>query len=77
LKEQFGQRPIFLVEKQSTKKLFVLKMINIGQEGSELQKKAQKEITAEINIGLTLGQECSVFGNVLLRTFLQSHNEVL
>jgi hypothetical protein len=26
---------------------------------------------------LTLGQECSVFGNVLLRTFLQSHNEVL
>jgi serine/threonine protein kinase len=33
-------------------------MINIGQEGSEERKKAQKEITAEINIGLTLGQEC-------------------
>jgi serine/threonine protein kinase len=58
LKEQFGQRDIFLVEKQSTKELFVLKMINIGQEGSEVRRKAQKEITAEISIGLTLGQEC-------------------
>jgi serine/threonine protein kinase len=46
------------VEKQSKKELFVIKMINIGQEGSEEQKKAQKEITTEINIGLTLGQEC-------------------
>jgi serine/threonine protein kinase len=33
-------------------------MINIGSEGTEVRKKAQKEITAEINIGLTLGQEC-------------------
>jgi serine/threonine protein kinase len=46
------------VEKQSTKELFVMKMINIGQEGTEVRKKAQKEIVAEINIGLTLGQEC-------------------
>jgi serine/threonine protein kinase len=61
LKEQFGQRSsnlIFLVEKQSTKELFVMKMINIGKEDSEARKKAQKEIAAEINIGLTLGQEC-------------------
>jgi serine/threonine protein kinase len=46
------------VEKQSTKELFVMKMINIGEEGSEARRKAQKEIAAEINIGLTLGQEC-------------------
>jgi serine/threonine protein kinase len=46
------------VEKQSTRELFVMKMINIGEEGSEVRRKAQKEITAEINIGLTLGQEC-------------------
>jgi serine/threonine protein kinase len=46
------------VEKQSTKEQFVMKMINIGEEGSEERKKAQKEITAEVNIGLTLGQEC-------------------
>jgi hypothetical protein len=31
-------------------------MINIGQKGFELWRKAQKE-TAEINIGLTLEQE--------------------
>jgi hypothetical protein len=55
LKEQFGQRDIFLVEKRPTKELFVMKMINIGQEGSELRRKAQKELAAEINIGLTLG----------------------
>jgi serine/threonine protein kinase len=35
-----------------------MKMINIGQEGSEVRKKAQKEIAAETNIVLTLGQEC-------------------
>jgi serine/threonine protein kinase len=58
LKVQFGQRTIFVVEKQTTKELFVMKMINIGQEGTEVQKKAQKEIASEINIGLTLGQEC-------------------
>jgi serine/threonine protein kinase len=33
-------------------------MINIGQEGSEEQKKAQKEIAAEINIGMTVGRNC-------------------
>jgi NIMA (never in mitosis gene a)-related kinase len=49
---------IFLVEKESTKELFVMKMINIGKEGSEERNKAQREILAEINIGLTLGQEC-------------------
>jgi serine/threonine protein kinase len=47
------------VEKQSTKELFVMKMINIGQEGTELRKKSQKEIAAEINIGLTLRRECA------------------
>jgi NIMA (never in mitosis gene a)-related kinase len=72
LKEQFGQRSIFLVEKQSTKELFVLKMINIGQEGSEVRKKAQKEIAAEINIGLTLGQE-SPFLVRYLETFYYEH----
>jgi serine/threonine protein kinase len=46
------------VEKQSTKELFVMKMINIGREGTEVWKKAQKEIAAEINVGLILGQEC-------------------
>jgi hypothetical protein len=58
LKAQFDQRIVFIVEKQSTKELFVMKMIGIGQEGSEVRKKAQKEIAAEISIGLTLGQEC-------------------
>jgi serine/threonine protein kinase len=72
LKEQFGQRFIFLVEKQSTKELFVLKMINIGQEGSEVRKKAQKEIAAEINIGLTLGQECPFLVRYL-ETFYHNH----
>jgi hypothetical protein len=58
LKAQFGQRTVFVVEKRSTKVLFVMKMINIGEEGTEVRKKVQKEITSEINIGLTLGQEC-------------------
>jgi serine/threonine protein kinase len=58
LKSQFGQRTVFVVEKESTKELFVMKMINVGQEGSEERKKTQKEIAAEINTGLTLGQEC-------------------
>jgi serine/threonine protein kinase len=58
LKKQFGQRTVFVVEKELTKELFVMKMINIGSEGSEVRKKAQKEIINEINIGLTLGQEC-------------------
>jgi hypothetical protein len=46
------------VEKKTTKEQFVMKMINIGQEGTEVRNKAQKEITVEINIGLTLGQQC-------------------
>jgi serine/threonine protein kinase len=58
LKLQFGQRTVFVVEKESTKELFVMKMINIGSEGTEVRKKAQKEINAEINIGLTLGRDC-------------------
>jgi NIMA (never in mitosis gene a)-related kinase len=58
LKLQFGQRNIFVVEKKSIKELFVMKMINIGQEGSEKQKNAQKEIAAEINIGMILKQQC-------------------
>jgi hypothetical protein len=60
LKLQFGQKSdnlIFLVEKESTKELFVLKMINIGQEGTEMRRKAKK-MAQEINISLTLGQEC-------------------
>jgi hypothetical protein len=39
---------MFVVDKQSTKELFVMKMINIGQECSEEQKKAQKEIITEL-----------------------------
>jgi hypothetical protein len=35
-----------------------MKMINIGEDGTEVRKRAQKEITSEINIGLTLGREC-------------------
>jgi hypothetical protein len=58
LKKQFGQRSVYVVEKESTKEQFVMKMINIGQEGSEERKKAQKDIAAEINIGITLGREC-------------------
>jgi serine/threonine protein kinase len=72
LKEQLGQRCIFLVEKQSTKELFVMKMINIGREGSEVRRKAQKEITAEINIWLTLGQECPFLVRYL-ETFYHDH----
>jgi serine/threonine protein kinase len=58
LKIQFGQRSIYVVEKQSTKELFVMKMINIGQEGTQMRTRSQKEILAEISVGLTLGQEC-------------------
>jgi hypothetical protein len=58
LKKQFGKTMVFLVERKSTKELFVMKMINIGQEGSDERKKSQKEIAAEIKIGMTLGQEC-------------------
>jgi serine/threonine protein kinase len=58
LKAQFGQRSIFIVEKQLTKELFVMKMINIGIEGTEVRNRARKEIAAEINIGLTFGQGC-------------------
>jgi hypothetical protein len=61
LKLQFDQKSanlIYLVEKQSTKEIFVMKMINIGQEGTEMRTRSQKEILSEISIGLTLGQEC-------------------
>jgi serine/threonine protein kinase len=61
LELQLGQRSvnlIFLVQKESTKELFVMKMINIGQEGTEMRTRSQKEIKAEISVGLTLGQEC-------------------
>jgi NIMA (never in mitosis gene a)-related kinase len=47
------------VEKETTKELFIMKMINIGQEETEMRKKTQKEIEAKINIGLTVGQESS------------------
>jgi serine/threonine protein kinase len=57
LRKQFGLKTIYVVEKEATKELFVMKMINIGQENSEERIKARKEIAAEINIGLTLGQE--------------------
>jgi hypothetical protein len=62
------------VEKQLTKELFVIKMINIGQEGSEERKKAQKEIAAEINIGMTSG---SIFRDLLLQEYLLPHNGIL
>jgi hypothetical protein len=43
LRLQFGQRTVFVVEKQSTKELFVMKMINIRQEGTENPKKNNGE----------------------------------
>jgi hypothetical protein len=43
------------VEKESTKEQFIIKMINIGQEETKVQKKAQKKIAAKINI---LKQKC-------------------
>jgi NIMA (never in mitosis gene a)-related kinase len=58
LKLQFGQWTVYVVEKQLTKELFVMKMINIGPENSEERKNAQKEIGAEISIGMILGQDC-------------------
>jgi serine/threonine protein kinase len=48
---------VFLVEKISSKRLFVLKMIDVGEEGSDQRKKAQKDVANEINIGMTIGQE--------------------
>jgi serine/threonine protein kinase len=44
--------------KNPLKELIVMKMINIGIEGTEVRNRAQKEIAAEINIGLTFGQGC-------------------
>jgi hypothetical protein len=49
-----------------------MKMISIGEEGSESRKKAQKKIAAEINIGLTLEQECP-FLVQYLKTFYHEH----
>jgi hypothetical protein len=46
LKVQFDQRIVFIVEKQSTQELFVMKMISIGQEGAEIREKGQKEIAS-------------------------------
>jgi serine/threonine protein kinase len=48
LKVQFNQTNTFLVENQFTKMLFVMKMINIGQESSEERMKPQKEIAPPI-----------------------------
>jgi serine/threonine protein kinase len=33
-------------------------MINIGKEGTEERRKAQKDAGTEIDIGMTVGQEC-------------------
>jgi serine/threonine protein kinase len=61
LKRQIGGKSlnsVFLVERQSIKEQFVMKMISIGPEGTETRKRAEREIAAEIKIGLILGQEC-------------------
>jgi serine/threonine protein kinase len=33
-------------------------MINIGKEGTESRRKAQRDAATEINIGMTVGREC-------------------
>jgi serine/threonine protein kinase len=58
IKRQFGLRTVYLAEKQSNKELFVMKMIFMGQEGTDERKRAQKEVAAEILIGMTIGQDC-------------------
>jgi serine/threonine protein kinase len=60
LKKRFEKKTmnlVFLAEKISSKELFVLKMIDIGDEGSDQQKKSQKDAANEINIGITVGQK--------------------
>jgi serine/threonine protein kinase len=49
---------IFVVEKQLTKELFVMKMISIGQEGSEERNKIQNQLESEIRSVIPLGEEC-------------------
>jgi serine/threonine protein kinase len=63
LKKRFDKKTsnyVFLVEKLSSKELFVLKMIDVGDEGSDCRKESIKNAAAEINIGMSIGQE-SIF----------------
>jgi serine/threonine protein kinase len=55
---QFGISNVFVVEKQLTKDLFVMKMISIGQEGSEERNKIQNQLESEIRSVFPLGEEC-------------------
>jgi serine/threonine protein kinase len=48
---------VFVVEKQFTKEIFIMKMINIGKEGSEQRTETQKKIT-QMNASMMIGQEC-------------------
>jgi hypothetical protein len=57
LKNQFGQKSantVFLVEKLSLKKTFVLKTIYMGEQGRPEREKAQKEVDSEIRLGVTI-----------------------
>jgi serine/threonine protein kinase len=49
---------IYLVEKQSTKELFILKMIDIGKEGTEEGIKARKDAGNEFGVGMMICQSC-------------------
>jgi serine/threonine protein kinase len=63
LKKRFdnkGANLVYLVEKISSKELFVLKMIDIGDEGYNRRKESIKNAAAEINIGMSIGGE-SIF----------------
>jgi hypothetical protein len=68
---------VFVVEKQLTKELFVMKMISIGQEGTEVRKKAQKEITAEINSWTRMSVSGTILRNVLSQKLLLFDNRIL
>jgi serine/threonine protein kinase len=51
---------VFLVEKICSKELFVLKMIDIGDEGSDIRKESIKKTATEMNIGMSICRE-SIF----------------
>jgi serine/threonine protein kinase len=62
LKEQLSQKSenvIFLVEKLSNKERYIMKMINMGKEGTKKERrKTQKNIETEIKAGMTAAQGC-------------------
>ena len=53
-----GSGDVFKVEKQSTKKKMVIKVIRVGKEGTDEFNQNLKVIQTEIEVGIKLGNLC-------------------